>query len=146
MRQNLLGLLLSFAAIDHALGDGAIAFGQWGNGGAAWMITTNRATTAEAQAAAMIGCNSHGYNCAIRQVFKNTCAALAVQFSDYGFGYDFDHNSNLAEQKALARCHSYGLPCRVVASHCDTTDEAVDTPITTPAPGGTACERFPNLC
>jgi hypothetical protein len=77
-----LGLLLLYLVAlqpSRSFSEGAVAFGQWGNGAWAYGSGYNKRTQSEAQAAAMNNCNQRGYNCAVRSSFRKTCFAIAVQ-------------------------------------------------------------------
>ncbi len=149
-----------------ALADSATAFGQYGNGGWAWGTGGNKSDMDVARSVALTNCNAHGQNCKVLTTFRGTCFALAVQSQRGHNAYGWATNQELssAEQNALSYCRKYQRSCAVQVSFCDveaaapapspppSSTPSAPTPTPTverppqPEPGGSACQRFPNLC
>jgi hypothetical protein len=130
-RRKLMARCVQFACLvclvlirpSVSLAEASLAFGQWGNGGFAWSAPYNYRTQAEAQAAAMNGCNARGYNCSVRVSFRNVCFALAIQNGGNGFAWSTRPNVATAQADALARCNSSNVSCSIQSSYCDNVSE-----------------------
>ncbi len=147
MAAALVAMGLTAILRSNGYADGAIAFGEYGEGGWASGYASNTLTEADARTTAMVNCNARGYNCIVRSTFKDTCAALAVQDGGNGWAISLSENPDLAQADVQQRCHSYGLPCSIQTVFCDGNPSTPGAPAPpTSTPGGSPCERFPKLC
>lgn len=132
MRFRLLIVLFAGLALgSDARSEGALAFGQFGNGGWAAGTAFNYPTMAEAEAAALARCSAQGAACEIRQAFQEICFAYAVQKHGNGWGGSSAPTEQEARSNALQTCHKHGLRCTVRESGCDTLREVARNVICT---------------
>lgn len=94
-------------AMPVQAGHGAIATSEAGNYGLSW----DYSTLEEAASAAQRAC---GNDCIVREVYENTCAAIAKANTRVGWG--FAPNQEKAEGIALGTCGPE--TCKVVAARC----------------------------
>lgn len=150
------------AGAGVALAAGAFAFGQKpGPSGWSWGSAYNHSTSEDAQSAAMTRCQAGkaaGDYCKVIATINGKCFAIAVQDGSNGYGWSTAANLDDAQRHAMERCEKYGKSCSLHDSFCDTRSTATASPPTAspsalpPAPsppstgGGSACQKFPDLC
>ena len=151
-------ILCIVTSVARADAEGAYAVGQniehW-SGGGAW----DHPDAESARSSALTSCqkdSSVGSSCKVVATVSRKCLALALSSKDVRlWSLNIDPDIQLAKQEALQSCqkNSQG-PCTIRAEFCDKLGAA---PAPTPNPalppaaqgggaGGTACQRYPNLC
>lgn len=118
-----LGAALAGATGSPARAEGAFAFGQHGIGGWGANISQNYPTQADAEIAALQGCNTRSPNCMVRFSFRKTCFAFAVQNSGNGWGTGTGSTPTEAQRYAMEKCQSYGMACSIRGAVCDQVSE-----------------------
>jgi hypothetical protein len=165
MRPFIVGFLFLLACASECFAYKSIAMGyRQTEGGLGFLTAASSETSAmDAQIAALQACrNQGGNNCSTVGNVENSCWAVARVGTEIG---QYPLNStgtgqtpDQAVTNAIAACTAYrGAMCNWGGlTVCDGSGSRVGrahrppvqppTPSNPPATGGTACQRFPNLC
>src|ERR1700722_14830486 len=105
MQLSLLGFLVLLCFASEASAPGSIAYGYDAANTIHFFASQNQPTERDAEAAAFAACRTLGLNsCQTLHNFENTCAAVALTFSNAQIGYGTD--VTMAGRNAISRCLS----------------------------------------